>query len=62
MSTDLATVRLQSTSLGDLLLLAVDAQPDRMAVILPDQRSSFAELRDAAFRRALSLQVLGGST
>ena len=59
MSTDLATVRLQSTSLGDLLLLAVDAQPDRMAVILPDQRSSFAELRDAAFRRALSLQVLG---
>jgi acyl-CoA synthetase (AMP-forming)/AMP-acid ligase II len=59
MSTDLATVRLQATTLGDLLLMAVDNYPDRTAVILPDQRSSYAEIRDAAFRRALSLQALG---
>jgi len=59
MNTDLDTVRLQATTLGDLLLMAADKQPDRMAVILPDQRSSFAEIRGAAFRRALSLQELG---
>jgi fatty-acyl-CoA synthase/long-chain acyl-CoA synthetase len=59
MSTDLATVRLQATSLGDLLLTAADAQPDRVAVILPDQRRTYAEIRDAAFRRAMSLQALG---
>ncbi|NCF62345.1 MAG: AMP-binding protein [Gammaproteobacteria bacterium] len=59
MSTDLETIRLQATTLGDLLLLAADAQPDRMAVILPDQRRTFAEIRDAAFRKALSLQALG---
>lgn len=59
MSIDLATVRLSATTLGDLLLIAADAHPDRMAVILPDQRSSFAEIRDAAFRKALSLQALG---
>jgi len=59
MSTDLETVRLQATTLGDLLLMAADAQPDRMAVILPDQRRTFAEIRDAAFRKALSLQALG---
>ena len=39
--------------------MAADAQPERMAVILPDQRSSFAEIRQAAFRRAMSLQALG---
>jgi fatty-acyl-CoA synthase len=59
MSIDLATVRLSATSLGDLLLMAADTQPDRTAVILPDQRSSFAEIREAAFHRALSLQALG---
>ncbi len=59
MSTDLATVRLQATTLGDLLLMAVDVHPDRTAVILPDQRSSYAEIRAAAFHRALGLQALG---
>jgi len=59
MNTDLDTVRLQATTLGDLLLMAVDDYPDHTAVILPDQRSSYAEIRDAAFRRALSLQALG---
>jgi acyl-CoA synthetase (AMP-forming)/AMP-acid ligase II len=59
MSTDLDTVRLQATTLGDLLLTAADRQPDRMAVILPDERRTYAELRDAACRKALSLQALG---
>jgi acyl-CoA synthetase (AMP-forming)/AMP-acid ligase II len=59
MSANLSTVRLQATTLGDLLLTAADSQPDRMAVILPDQRSSYAEIRAAAFRKALSLQALG---
>jgi acyl-CoA synthetase (AMP-forming)/AMP-acid ligase II len=59
LSADLATIRLQATSLGDLLLIAADRQPDRMAVILPNERRSYADLRAAAFRRALSLQALG---
>ena len=59
MSTDLASVRLQATSLGDLLLIAADQRPDHPAVILPDQRRSYAEIRDAAIDKALSLQALG---
>ena len=59
MNTDLASIRLQATSLGDLLLNAADAHPDRAAIILPDRRSSYAEIRDAAISKALSLQALG---
>jgi len=59
LNSDLATLRLQATSLGDLLLQAADAHPDRTAIILPDRRSSYGEIRDAAIARALSLQALG---
>jgi acyl-CoA synthetase (AMP-forming)/AMP-acid ligase II len=59
MSSDLALIRLRATSLGDLLLMAADAQPDRVAVILPEARKTYAELRAAALRNALSLQALG---
>jgi fatty-acyl-CoA synthase len=59
MSTELANVRLQATSLGDLMLIAADRNPDRMAVILPNERRSYAEIREAALARALSLQSLG---
>jgi len=59
MSSDLDSVRVQATTLGDLLLMAADSQPDRMAVILPDQRRSYAQIRDAAFHKAMSLQALG---
>ena len=59
MSSDLSTIRLQATSLGDLLLIAADRQPERHAVILPNERRTYAELRNAAFSRALSLQALG---
>jgi len=58
-SKDLASVRLQATSLGDLLLIAADQRPDHPAVILPEQRRTYAEIRDAAIDRALSLQALG---
>jgi fatty-acyl-CoA synthase len=58
-STDLASVRLQATSLGDLLLIAADQRPDHPAVILPDERRTYAEIRDAAIEIALSLQALG---
>lgn len=59
MNSDLASIRLQATSLGDLLLQAADTHPDRTAIILPDRRSSYAEIRDAAISKALSLQALG---
>ncbi len=59
MSTNLASVRLQATSLGDLLLLAADAQPDRAAVILPYRRKTYVEIRDRAIQHALCLQQLG---
>lgn len=59
MSNDLASVRLRATSLGDLLLAAADRHPDRLAVVLPYRRSTFAELTERAMLRALSLQSLG---
>ncbi len=59
MTSDIASCRVASTTLGDLLLTAADRRPDRMAIILPDQRMTYAELRDRSIDRALSLQALG---
>jgi fatty-acyl-CoA synthase len=59
MTSDIAACRVASTTLGDLLLTATDRRPDRMAIILPDQRITYAELRDRSINRALSLQALG---
>ncbi|NOR20825.1 MAG: AMP-binding protein, partial [Xanthomonadales bacterium] len=59
MMSELNTIRVKATTLGDLLLIAADAQPQRMAVILPYRRMTYAELRDQALTRALSLQALG---
>ena len=56
---ELNSIRVKATTLGDLLLIAADAQPQRMAVILPYRRMTYAELRDQAIMRALSLQALG---
>jgi acyl-CoA synthetase (AMP-forming)/AMP-acid ligase II len=56
---ELNSIRVKATTLGDLLLIAADAQPQRMAVILPYRRMTYAELRDQALTRALSLQALG---
>jgi len=59
MKTELDSVRVHATSLGDLLLTAADTRPDHVAVILPEERCTYAEIRDAALRTALSLQALG---
>jgi len=59
MHTDLDSIRISATSLGDLLLRAADQNPDRMAIILPHRRCSFAQLRDAVTHKALGLQALG---
>ena len=59
MTSDIASSRVASTTLGDLLLTAADRQPDRMAIILPDRRMTYADLRDLSIQRALSLQALG---
>jgi fatty-acyl-CoA synthase len=59
MSLDIESTRVSATTLGDLLLLAADDHPDRAAVVLPDTRSTFGELRERAIQTALSLQALG---
>jgi len=59
MTSGLEQYRVQATTLGDLLLTAADHDPDRTAVILPNRRISYGELRDQSINRALSLQALG---
>lgn len=56
---DLAAIRIQATTLGDLLLTAADHNPDTNAVILPAKRATNAQLRDRVFQRARALRALG---
>ncbi|MDE2050553.1 MAG: acyl--CoA ligase [Gammaproteobacteria bacterium] len=58
-SESLRSVRIQVTTLGDLLLGAADRYPDSAALILPGQRMTYGELAERAIRRARSLQALG---
>ncbi len=58
-SEDLKQVRIQVTTLGDLLLIANDRYADSPALILPDERLTYRELTDRAFERARALQALG---
>ncbi|MBV8853814.1 MAG: AMP-binding protein [Sinobacteraceae bacterium] len=60
-SESLRDVRIQVTTLGDLLLGAADRYPDSPALILPEQRLSYAELAGRALARARALQALGVS-
>ncbi len=60
-SESLRDVRIQVTTLGDLLLGAADRYPDSPALILPEQRLSYAELAGRAVARARALQALGVS-
>lgn len=53
------TVTTEVATLGDLLLRGAADHPDRAALILPDDRISFAGLRDRAFAVARSLHALG---
>ncbi|MDJ0940604.1 MAG: class I adenylate-forming enzyme family protein [Woeseiaceae bacterium] len=59
MNVDLSQVRIQATTLGDLLLTAADQNSDTAAVVLPDKRISYGELVDRAMHRAKSLRALG---
>ncbi|HEX8757173.1 MAG TPA: AMP-binding protein, partial [Steroidobacteraceae bacterium] len=58
-SESLRSLRIQVTTLGDLLLGAADRYPDSPALILPGQRMTYAELAERALLRARSLQALG---
>lgn len=51
--------RIEVTTLGDLLLKAADRFPDHDAIIFPDVRLTYAELRDRSYARARSLLGLG---
>jgi fatty-acyl-CoA synthase len=59
MSESLRKVRIQVTTLGDLLLIAADRDPDREALVLPGERATYGELAERALRRARSLKALG---
>lgn len=54
-----ALVATEVSTLGDLLLRAADRVPDRLALVLPTQKATFAELRDGAIRVARSLLANG---
>jgi len=56
---ELAKLRISVTTIGDLLLTAADRDPDKLALIFPDSRQTYAELAARALRRARSLQALG---
>ena len=59
MSSELSQIRISATTLGDLLLISADRYPDTDAIVLPDRRSSYAQLRDRALARSRSLRALG---
>jgi len=58
-SESLRSVRIQVTTLGDLLLLANDRFSNSPALIMPEQQLSYGQLTERALRRARSLQALG---
>lgn len=53
------TVTTEVATLGDLLLRGAGDHPERAALILPDDRVTFAELRNRAFAVARSLAAVG---
>jgi fatty-acyl-CoA synthase/long-chain acyl-CoA synthetase len=58
-SESLRQVRIQVTTLGDLLLIANDRYSASPALIMPQQQLTYAELTERSLRRARSLQALG---
>jgi fatty-acyl-CoA synthase len=51
--------RIQVSTLGDLLLHAADRYPDHPAIIFPDARLTYTQLRERAYERARSLLGMG---
>ncbi|MCL7466130.1 class I adenylate-forming enzyme family protein [Phaeovulum sp. NW3] len=47
------------TTIGDLLMHAAAAYPDKDAIVFPERRLSFAELRERAIRFARGLRAMG---
>lgn len=56
---DPAALRIEATSLGDLLLTAWDATPDAEALVFPEERLSYDALVGRAMIRAKQLWALG---
>ena len=56
---DLARLRIQVTTMGDLLLTAADRDPSKLALVFPEATYTYAELAAAAIRRARGLIALG---
>ncbi len=59
MSSELAEVRVRATTLGDLLLIANDQNPETNAIVLPDQSTSYSQLSARVMARARRLRALG---
>ncbi|MFO1406936.1 MAG: AMP-binding protein [Steroidobacteraceae bacterium] len=55
----LREIRINVTTIGDLLLNAADRHPDRDALVFPGFRLTYAELAARAIERARGLQALG---
>ena len=53
------TITTEISTLGDLLVRAADAHPERDALVLPAQRASYVELYGGAVRVARSLAAMG---
>jgi fatty-acyl-CoA synthase len=56
---DLARLRINVTTMGDLLLTAADRYPDTLALVFPESQLTYAQLAERALRRARSLRALG---
>jgi fatty-acyl-CoA synthase len=56
---DLARMRIQATTIGDLLLTAADRYPESLALVFTDGTLTYRELAENALRRARALQSLG---
>ena len=56
---NLSEVRIQVTTIGDLLLTAADRHPDAEALVFPDMPDHLCAARARAIERARSLKALG---
>jgi acyl-CoA synthetase (AMP-forming)/AMP-acid ligase II len=56
---DYAGIRIDATTLGDLLLKAWDRFPDKEALIFPNERKTYDAVVQGVMRRARGLQALG---
>jgi acyl-CoA synthetase (AMP-forming)/AMP-acid ligase II len=55
----LSEIRINVTTLGDLLLSAADRQPNAEALVFPEHRLTYSQLAARAIERARGLQALG---